>query len=44
MGQLDKIGGNLAIFDQNAPLQGLPEASAAQPDGSSHLVVKSPVA
>ena len=29
MGQLDKIGGNLTIFDQNAPRRGLWDASAA---------------
>jgi len=44
MGQLDKIGGNLAIFDQNAPRRGLWDARAAQPNGSSRIVVKSPVA
>jgi hypothetical protein len=31
MGQLDKIGDNLAIFDQNFPPRGLPDESAGQP-------------
>jgi hypothetical protein len=35
MGQLDKIGGNLAIFDQNLPPRGLAEAGAAHPNGHS---------
>jgi hypothetical protein len=40
MGQLDKIGGNLAIFDQNSPPRGLPDAGAAQPSGYSRPILK----
>jgi hypothetical protein len=31
MGQLDKIGGNLTIFDRNLPQRASPDASAGQP-------------
>ena len=40
MGQLDKIGGNLGIFDQNSPPRGLPDANAAQPNGYSRAALK----
>jgi hypothetical protein len=39
MGQLDKIGGNLAIFDQNSPPRGLPNASAAQSSSYSRATL-----
>jgi hypothetical protein len=41
MGQLDNIGGNLAIFDRNLPPRAFPDASAAQPNAIPPLALKS---
>src|SRR5262245_28227466 len=40
MGQLDKIGGNLAIFDRNSLLRDLLAAGATQSNGYSRLPLK----
>ncbi len=40
IGQLDKIGDNLAIFDQSFPPRGLPDMSAAQPSDGTRAALK----